>query len=90
MIKFEQPTNENPFGKIVVTIEDYDYSLFQEPFTFQVINDVDKNIRWQLTDMRKGWWATFVEPCNTEAIVKDSNGKILYSWKWNTNQHGDK
>jgi len=89
MINFEQPTNENPFGKIVVTIDHYDRSLFQEPFTFQVINDVDKNIRWQLNDMKEGWWATFVEPCNTEAIVKDSNGKILYNWKWETDKHGD-
>lgn len=89
MINFEQPTNENPFGKIVVTIDSYDRSLFQEPFTFQVINDVDKNIRWQLNDMREGWWANFVEPCNSEAIVKDSNGGILYSWKWDTDKHGD-
>jgi len=89
MINFEQPTNENPFGKIVVTIDHYDRSLFQEPFTFQVINDVDKNIRWQLNDMKEGWWGTFVEPCNTEAIVKDSNGKILYNWKWETDKHGD-
>jgi hypothetical protein len=89
MINFQQPNDENPFGKIVVTIDSYDRSLYQEPFTFQVINDVDKNVRWQLNDMKEGWWATFVEPCNAEAIVKDSNGKILYSWKWKTEEHGD-
>jgi hypothetical protein len=90
MINFEQPTSENPFGKILVTIDNYDRRLFQEPFTFQVINDVDKNIRWQTTGMKEGWWSVFVEPCNTEAIVKDYNGKILYNWKWETDKHGDK
>jgi hypothetical protein len=91
MINFEQPTNENPFGKISVFIDSsYDRNLFQPPFTFQVVNNIDGEVKWEISNMVEGWWSNFVEPCNSEAIVKDSRGLIVYSWKWNTDDHGDK
>jgi hypothetical protein len=91
MIKFEQPSDENPFGKIVTKIDNsYNPNIFQPPFTFQIINDIDGEIKWESTGMLEGWWSTFVEPCNSEAIVKDSKGDIVCSWKWETNKHGDK
>jgi hypothetical protein len=91
MIRFEQPTDENPFGRIFTQIDNnYDPNIFQPPFTFQVINDIDGEIKWQSSDMLVGWWASYVEPCNSEAIVKDSKGDIVCSWKWDTNKHGDK
>jgi len=91
MIRFEQPSNENPFGKILVNIDsNYDHSLFKLPFTFKVVNDIDKQVKWQTNDMQNGWWATYVEPCNSEAFLLDSMDNILYSWKWDTDKHGDK
>ena len=42
MIKFEQPSNENPFGKIFAEIDNkYDPKIFQPPFIFQIIDDID-------------------------------------------------
>ena len=91
MINFEQPTNENPFGKISVLIDsNYDHNLFQEPFKFQIINDIDGEMKWESNDMYKGWWANYVEPCNSKAILKDINNNIVSTWTWDTNQHGDK
>jgi len=90
MIRFEQPSDENPFGKITVEINNYNPELFQPPFTFQVINDIDGQIKWEYTGMSDGWWSSYVEPCNSKAILKDSNGNISSSWKWDTNKHGDK
>jgi hypothetical protein len=90
MINFEHPTDENPFGKITVVIDSYDRSLFQPPFTFQVVNDIDGEVKWESSGMLDGWWSTFVEPCNSEAIVRDAKGLIAYSWKWNTDNHGDR
>jgi hypothetical protein len=90
MIKFEQPSNENPFGKIFAEIDNYNRELFQPPFTFQIVNDIDGEVKWESTGMLEGWWASYVEPCNSEAIIKDSKGDIVCSWKWDTNKHGDK
>lgn len=91
MINFEQPTDENPFGKVSVLIDkNYDHNLFQEPFKFQIINDIDGEMKWESNDMYKGWWANYVEPCNSKAILKDINNNIVSTWSWNTNQHGDK
>ena len=89
MIRFEQPSDENPFGKIIAEIDNYNRELFQPPFTFQVINDIDGQIKWEYTDLLDGYWVVYVEPCNSEAILKDSRGFIASSWKWDTNKHGD-
>ena len=90
MIRFEQPSDENPFGKIITEINSYDHDLFQPPFTFQIVNDIDGQIKWESNDMQEGCWVTYVEPCNSKAILKDSKGSLVDSWKWDTNKHGDK
>jgi hypothetical protein len=89
MIKFEQPTKENPFGKIEVVIYPNDYIGYTSPFTFQVINTVDNLIKWESPNMEVGWWSTFVEPCNSIVLIKDNNGQIVDKWEWNTYSHGD-
>ena len=91
MIRFEQPSDENPFGRIFVEIDNsYNSNVFQPPFTFQIINDIDGEIKWESSEMLEGWWASYVEPCNSEAIIKDSKGNVVCTWKWDTNKHGDK
>ena len=91
MTRFEQPSDEHPFGKIFAEIDNkYDPKIFQPPFIFQIINDIDGEIKWESSEMLEGWWASYCEPCNSEAIIKDSKGDIVCSWKWNTNKHGDK
>jgi hypothetical protein len=91
MIRFEQPSDENPVGKIVAKIDSsYDPNIFQPPFIFQIINEIDGEIKWESSGMLEGFWSSYVEPCNSEAIVKDSKGDIVCSWKWDTNKHGDK
>lgn len=88
MIKFERPTSENPFGKVICTINNYD-SKFKPPFRFECINTIDNQVKYFCSDMTDGWWSVYVEPCNTIARVIDSNNNIVDEWKWETKEHGD-
>lgn len=90
MIRFEQPSNQHPFGKIIAEINNsYNPKIFHPPFTFQIINEIDGEIKWEFSGMLEGWWSSYIEPCNTKAIIKDSKGSIVCNWSWNTNRHGD-
>ena len=88
MIRFEQPSNENPFGKIICEINQ-DFPNFKQPFRFQVINTTDGKLKWESNGMFLGWWSIYVEPCNTIARLTDSNGDLIDEWKWETEKHGD-
>lgn len=88
MIKFTQPNSENPFGRIEAIIIENEYNG-KQPFTFQVINTVDNLVKWEFSNMFVGWWSNCVEPCNSIALIKDSDGIIVDRWEWVTEKHGD-
>lgn len=89
MINFIPPSSEDPSGKIEVIILENDYIGYNPPFTFQIINTVDNLIKWECADMVQGWWSNFFEPCNSIAVIKDSNNLIVDRWEWETDLHGD-
>lgn len=88
-LNFIYPSQENPFGKIEAIIENGDVYKYQGPFVFQVINTIDGVIKWQSVNMLDGWWSTFLEPCNSIAIIKNSQEQVIKNFTWNTEQHGD-
>lgn len=88
MIKFIQPNDENPFGKIEVRISEKLLN-FREPYTFQCINTIDNKIKWQCNNMYLNWWASYVEPCNSISKLIDSENNIIEQWEWSTEEHGD-
>ena len=88
MIRFESPTKENPFGKLICEITNNISDRFQPPFKFIVTNTVDNKIKWY-TELSIGWWSCYVEPCNSEAKLVDSNDELIDIWIWKTDKHGD-
>jgi hypothetical protein len=89
MIRFEDPTPENPFGKLIAEITEDINNKYQSPFRFECINSVDGQTKWLSENMLLGWWSSFVEPCNIVAQIVDSNNTILERWVWETKDHGD-
>lgn len=89
MIRFEQSSAENPYGKIVCTIG-HDFAAQNKgPFTFRCTNDISKKVVWENKEMFAGWWSLYVEPCNCTAEILDRDGEIIQSWTWETDNHGD-
>lgn len=88
-IEFLPPNTENPFGKLKASIDFGDTLNLHGPFRFEIVNTIDNKLKWQSADMMDGHWATYVEPCNCIATIKNSKGQILESYTWDTNQHGD-
>jgi len=87
MIKFSPPNSENPFGIIEAIIIENEYRG-KGPFIFQVINTVDNLVKWEDLHMLPGCWSKYFEPCNTIALIKDSDG-VVDKWEWKTEEHGD-
>lgn len=87
-INFIEPSEENPFGLIKADIGfpnvDYKY-----PITFQVINKIDGQIKWENSDMHPGHWSLYGFPDNCISYLKDSDGDIIDSFTWETLEHGD-
>lgn len=87
-IEFIRPGIESPFGTVKIDIgfpkENYNY-----PLTFQVINKVDNEIKWQTENMFPGSWSSFGSPDNCISYVKDCLGNILDTFDWNQIKHGD-
>jgi len=86
-IEFINPGKENPFG--VVKVEIVNDEKYKYPFTFEVVNKIDGETKWQTTNMMPGYWSSFGSPDNCISYLKDSDGNIIDILDWNTLNHGD-
>jgi len=62
---------------------------FTPPMQMQIINNVDKSIKWTSSPLYPNMWSRYFEPANCSTIVKDSKGDIVKHWNWDTLSHGD-
>lgn len=88
-INFIDPNLENLFGKLEAIIENDDTNNYDGPFTFQIVNTIDNLVKWEIGGMTDGHWATYVEPCNSIANIKNSKGEVVKYFEWETMSHGD-
>ena len=90
-IEFNNPTEQNPFGVLFARSNFADLGVdcpYDYPLAFSVYNSVSGQRVWS-SDLFAGSWSSFVEPCNTYAVITDKNQNVIVKWEWDTFQHGD-
>lgn len=91
MIKldFREPQPRFPHGCLRVELLSSDISDdFQAPLKFQVFNNIDNSLKWQV-ELNYQHWAEWYEPPNTTTVIYDNVGKLIKKWYWDTFIHGD-
>lgn len=90
-IEFTNPTTENPFGVLFARSNWGDLGIdspYQYPLKFSVYNQISGQEIWT-SNLFAGSWSSFVEPCNSFAVIVDNNQNQIVKWEWDTFQHGD-